>query len=143
MNNKVNVKIEKDGSYIHKSEGGKGHIKLYEKRVMFKNGRAITKEVRTILKGDLGTLESIKLNKDNTLNGKIVIEESLVPFRDATKDIKVAGLTKTPCKLKGKIIYRKTYYTNDINTEDILISHDNHEELSNSFKKLNLKADLS
>jgi hypothetical protein len=65
------------------------------------------------------------------LDGKIVVEESLIPFNktNPNRDLKVAGSTGIPCTINGQNIYRRTYFTTKDSAKDIEIAHDNVEEL--------------
>jgi hypothetical protein len=68
------------------------------------------------------------------LTGRIVTRESLTPFnqKNAERELKYAGKTGIVCKLNGSPIYRKTVYTDVKSIEEVLIAHDNSEEIKNA-----------
>lgn len=63
------------------------------------------------------------------LSGKIIVMESLVPFRseNITKDLKIAGNTGIICTFDDQPIFRTTEFTDDLDARDILIAHNNTE----------------
>ncbi len=73
--------------------------------------------------------------------GNIVRFESFEPFSRnpeyAEKDIKIAGDSGVVCKQEGKAIYSIARYVMDDTVEDVLISHDNGDEIkaANAAKK--------
>ncbi len=71
------------------------------------------------------------LSAGSVVDGKLVIEESLVPF---SKTNPARDLKKTPdgitCKVDDAPIYRRTVFTNDMSKVDVTITHTNGEELS-------------
>jgi len=69
------------------------------------------------------------LTEGTTMPGKIVAKESLIKEQGYTE--KRAGTTENApvCKLGGKTIYRTTVYTEVDSEMDVLIQHDNAEEI--------------
>jgi hypothetical protein len=47
--------------------------------------------------------------------------------------LKIAGDTGIICSVEGQPIYRKTIYSSASNAEDVLIKHDNVDELRTAF----------
>ena len=66
----------------------------------------------------------------------------MTPFNEKQpeKDLKIAGDTGIVCKFEGSPIYRKTQYTLASNAEDVLIKHDNVEELRAAYAIQNNKS---
>jgi hypothetical protein len=77
------------------------------------------------------------------LEGIVAIKEQLEPF-SATNPAagikypnaaaKAAGLS---CTFQGKPIYRDTFYTTDVDVEDVLIAHDNGADIQAFVAKMN------
>ncbi len=77
------------------------------------------------------------------LDGIVSIKEQLEPF-SATNPMngikypnaaaKAQGLA---CTVSGKPVYRDTFYTTDEDTADVLVAHDNKEQIQEFVKKMN------
>ena len=82
--------------------------------------------------------ELLKLNckVGQEIDGKIVIIESLIPFNteDPDKHLKVAGSTGVVFTLNNQPIYKKTYFTQEMDEKDQFIMHDNNDEIKRAFK---------
>ena len=89
------------------------------------------KPVSAIVPGTMVELVESGFFAGQQLDGKIVIEESLEPFNTKTpeRDLKIAGDTGIVCTVGGQPIYRRTKYTFDNSASDVLVKHDNVEEL--------------
>ena len=78
-------------------------------------------------------LSELNYKVGEELPGNIVRFESFEPFSKnpeyASRDLKVAGDTGVVCKSNGKPIYSIARYVMDENVQDVLISHDNGEEI--------------
>lgn len=73
------------------------------------------------------------LSAGSVTSGKLVIQESLVPFSktNPSRDIKWADQgAGIACRVDDMPIYRRTVFTNDATKVDTLITHTNGEELS-------------
>ena len=88
-------------------------------------------------------LKAFNLNPNQELDGKIVVEESFIPFNpnNAERELKMAGDTGIPCLVDGQPIYRRTRYTTNLTEQDVLIQHNNTEDIReaiNAAKELSL-----
>ena len=134
MNSKVRVLADATtNAVVNMSENPKyGYIRVEQVRnVVDDKGFWRRKPISAIVPGMLDELQAEKFYAGQELPGKIVIKESLTPFNDKTpeRDLKIAGDTGIVCKFEGNPIYRKTVYTLASNAEDVLIKHDNVDEL--------------
>lgn len=135
MNSKVKVVGDSTtGAVVNLSDNNPvyGYIRLEQTRVMIDdNGFVKPRTISTLLQGEVETLESLNYFAGQELPGTIAIKESLEPFnkKNPERDLKIAGETGIVCTLKGAPIFRKTVYSTVSNTEDVLIKHDNVDEL--------------
>ena len=145
MNSKVKVVADATtGAVINVSPNNDdyGYIRVEQARtVIDDNGFLRRKVVSTLVPGLLPDLQAENYYNGQELPGKIIIKESLTPFNEKTpeKDLKIAGDTGIVCKFEGSPIYRKTQYTLASNAEDVLIKHDNVEELRAAYAVQNSK----
>jgi hypothetical protein len=65
------------------------------------------------------------------ITGKIVVKESFEPFNTTNpdRDLKIAGDTGVICRVGDQPIYRQSFFTQNLNSVDELIMHDNSEEI--------------
>ena len=134
MNSKVIVLAdETTGAVVNVSNNPEfGYIRVQQVRTMIDdNGFLRRKPVSALVPGTLAELKESGFFAGQQLDGKIIVEESLEPFNDKTpeRDLKVAGETGIVCTLDGLPIYRRTKMSFDANVSDILIKHNNTEEL--------------
>ena len=135
MNSKVKVVGDSTtGAVVNLSDNNPvyGYIRSEQTRVMIDdNGFVKPRTISTLLQGEVETLESLNYFAGQELPGTIAIKESLEPFnkKNPERDLKIAGETGIVCTLKGAPIFRKTVYSTVSNTEDVLIKHDNVDEL--------------
>jgi len=116
-----------------------GWLTLRQDSTLIINGWANKKSLTTIIMGQVDVLETMDLAAGEVLTGKIVIVEKLEPFSTSDRDLKIAGSSNVVCKLKGQPIYRKTFYTVDSTANNVLIAHDNIDEIRNSLSNNNSK----
>ena len=112
MNNvtQVNVSADELGNVIRQSNNNSeyGFIRLTQKRVTFGGSSWVkSSDLSTILHGKLDDLQDLGLKATDSLTGKIIIKESIVPFNnnDADRDLKIAGETGIVCSVDGQPIY--------------------------------------
>jgi hypothetical protein len=71
----------------------------------------------------------------------------MAPFnaKNPERDLKIAGETGIICSVAGAPIYRKTVYSASANAEDVLIKHDNVDQLRAAYaaKSTAVKANTS
>lgn len=131
MTNPVYVSADENGSVINVSKNNSdfGWITLRQDKLVITNGWAQNKSLSTIILGKVEHLEAFNFVEGQVLDGKIVVREQTTPFVDETRDVKVAGSTGVVCKVNGQPIYRKTFYTSNMDEQDIFVQHDNVDEI--------------
>jgi len=134
MSNKVKVTADKNKNVFTVNEKNTelGWITV-EQDVFQINDRGWLKSVtRTaLIHGRIDDLKATGYTKGTELPGKIVVLESLTPFntQNPDTDLKVAGGTGVICRLDDQPIYRKAFYTTNLNLNDEFIAHTNTEEI--------------
>ncbi len=133
MTNSVFVKADENGGVIRVSANNPefGWVIFAQEVASFNNGwlKLNTRSVRQM--GKVADLEKVGYKANQKLNGQIVITESLTPFneKDPERDLKIAGTTGVVCTVNGEPIYRQVEYTMDMKRVDVLIDHDNGDEI--------------
>jgi hypothetical protein len=133
MTNSVFVKADENGSVIRVSANNPefGWIIFAQETPSFNNGwlKLTTRSVRQM--GKVSDLERLGYRADQKLPGQIVVTESTTPFNEnePERDLKIAGTTGVVCTVNGEPIYRQVEYTRDMNRIDVLIDHDNGDEI--------------
>jgi len=111
-----------------------GYVQILQVRSQVSRGWDNEKELWATQKGKVDTL-SRKYHAGMAILGKIVISESLEPTnpKDETQDVKYlsqdladAGIA---CTVGGKPVYQQKWLSMDLNEQDSVIKHDNHEAL--------------
>mgnify|MGYP003337599722 CR=1 FL=1 len=134
MSYRVLVSSNEDGSVISLSKNNPqyGYIRVSQKRLVInKKGWVNLKELSALVQADVETLKQLDWKPGQELNGHIVIKETLEPFspENSQKDLKIAGDSDVVCSINGQPIYRKCFYDPTANDTDVLIQHDNLEEI--------------
>ena len=134
MPNQVEVLADDMGNVVRLSKNNPeySHIRLGYKSISIgKSGWLRERNLTALIMGTTEDLTSYAKNLGKTLPGKIVVKESLNPFntKDPNRDLKYAGDTGVVCCVDGQPIYRKTEYTYDVNAQDVLINHDNGDDI--------------
>jgi len=109
-----------------------GYIRVEQEILVINNKGWLRKAKRSaFINGKVEDLVETNYKKGDTLDGKIIVEESLKPFNPVNpeKNLKIAGDTGVVCSIKGQPIYRQCYFTPDEQAKDVLISHDNSDEI--------------
>jgi hypothetical protein len=146
MNSKVTVLADDTtGAVVNVSENNSdyGFIRVQQVRTLIDdNGFLRRKPVSALIPGTVAELKESGFYAGQQLDGKIVIEEALEPFNSKSpeRDLKIAGETGVVCTLGGLPIYRRTKFSFAGNAEDMLIKHDNVDELRNAYAAQNAKA---
>lgn len=138
MNSKVVVVADPvTGAVINKSSNPEyGYVKIAQTRTVVNDNGFLKKTVlTTLIQAPVAILQEMGYYAGQTLEGRIIVKESLTPFnkKDPSRDLKIAGKSGIICTLNGNPIYRKTVYSQAANAEDITIQHDNVEELRKAF----------
>lgn len=135
MNSKVRVVGDSTtGAVINVSENNPewGYVRVAQNRLVIgDNGFMTPKTLNFLIKGTVENLKIAGFYAGQELPGNILIEESLEPFnkKSPERDYKVAGDTGIVLTVNGSPIYRRTIYSASTNAEDVLLKHDNVEEL--------------
>jgi hypothetical protein len=133
-NNKVAIVRDEHGNTLRISKKNPefAYVRLQQDRVMVgSTGWLNRKTVSTLLHGRLEDLQSLNLENQEAVTGKIIVKEQLEPFSsdNPDRDLKMAGDTGIVCCYGGAPIYRKTFFTVNSNAEDTLVAHDNTEDI--------------
>jgi hypothetical protein len=118
---------------VNKENKAFGHIVLKHARLEFsENGFMDEKFVTCLVKGPIEVLSRMNWKPWQELPGKIVISESLTPFRDKSfeYDIKMSNREDgVILRVDDEPIFRRTYYSRSESREDVLIQHTNTDEV--------------
>jgi len=138
MNSKVTVTADAAGNVVVPSINNPeyGYVRVEQVKTIFDDkGFVARKPISAIINGTVSDLKSLGWTKNQVLDGKIIIKESTTPFstKNPEADLKIAGKTGIICKIEGSSIYRKTLYTTNTNVVDVVISHDNIEEIKSKY----------
>lgn len=131
---KVVVTADKNGNVICVSENNPeyGYVRV-EQAGSFINDQGWLRVSRrsALIKGLVKDLVETGFTEGQTLDGKIVVTESLTPFNpdNADRDLKIAGDTGIICRYEDQPIYRQTFYTPNEQVQDTLIMHTNSQEI--------------
>ena len=140
MNSKVKVVVADatTGAVINVSENNSeyGYVRLEQTRLIIEeSGFMKPKTLSVLIHGTTSDLEKAGFFAGQELPGTICVKESLEPFNKTTpeRDYKIAGNAGILCTVNGQPIYRKTAYSAASNAEDVLIKHDNTEQLREAY----------
>jgi hypothetical protein len=139
MNSKVVIVADATtGAVIHVSANNPdyGYVRLQQVRTVVDDNGFLRRQVMSaLIQAPVGILQEMGYHAGQTLDGKIIVKESLTPFnkKNPERDLKVAGKTGIVCTVEGQPIYRKTVYNTSSNAADLTIQHDNVEELRNAY----------
>ena len=140
-NGKVTIVPDEHGSVIIVSKNNPefGHVRLTQEKVAFGAQGWVNKKTRsTLIHGTVEDLQSIGIADKTELPGHIVIREQFEAFStdNPDRDLKIAGETGVVCvgtnTETGEMdapIYRKTFYSMDLNEQDTLIAHTNGDAI--------------
>jgi hypothetical protein len=144
MNSKVKVVADATGAIINLSSNPTyGYVKFEQtKTAIDDNGFLRRKSVSSLVHGTVEELKSMGFYAGQELPGNIIVQESLAPFNNKTpeRDLKVAGDTGIICTYEGSPIYRRTIYSNAGNAQDVLIKHDNVDQLRTAYESAKVSA---
>lgn len=134
MQSKVIVSADANGNVITQSSGNPeyGFIRLQQQRVTFTDtGWVQAKNYSTLLHGRMEELESLGMEANQELPGKILVKEQTEPFNqnDPDRDLKYAGNTGIICCVDGEPIYRKTFYVASGQGQDVFVAHTNGDAI--------------
>lgn len=132
MQNKVQIVPDELGNVIRMSNNPEfGYVRLSQDSHKVTNGFVKKIPLSTLLHGELESLRSMDIQNKTELSGKIIVKEQLTPFStdNSDRDYKIAGNTGIICCVHGEPIYRKTFFTEDVTAENILLDHTNGDAI--------------
>ena len=132
MQNKVQIVPDELGNVIRMSNNPEfGYVRLSQNSHKVTNGFVKKIPLTTLLHGELESLRSMDIQNKTELSGKIIVKEQLIPFStdNSDRDYKIAGNTGIICCVHGEPIYRKTFFTEDVTAENILLDHTNGDAI--------------
>ena len=147
MNSKVKVLKNEDGSVLNVSEKNPEYawVRVQQIRtIVDETGFLRRKPVSAVVSGHIDDMKAMNFFADQELPGNVLIKESLVPFnsKDPQRDLKIAGDTGIVCTLEGLPIYRKTYWSTKANVEEVLVQHDNKEQIKAAFNNASANSEV-
>lgn len=147
MDAKVIVTADKVGNVIVKSANNAeyGHIRVEQTRMLVdENGFARKKKLSALIAGTIEDLNGFGWGAGEEVNGKIVVKEACTPFnsKDPERDYKIAGASGVVCTADNAPIYRKHFFSLTSSSEDVLIDHDNHDEIKAAYAAIKADATL-
>lgn len=135
MNSKVKVSANDKGQVVVLSENNSeyAYIRVTQDVVSIddRTGFVRRKTISAVIPGLVDDLKAFGWVNGQSVDGKIVVKESLEPFNpnDPERDLKYAGDTGVICTLDGQAIFRKAFYTQNVNAQDMKVQHDNSTEI--------------
>lgn len=131
----MNVKVVADdlGNVIRVSANNPdyGVIRVVEESIQFQNGWMRRKDKSALIPGFVEDLKTLNWKNGQKIAGQIVVKEALEPFNenDPDRDLKYAFAGGPLCVYEDQPIYRKTFFTLDMNQTDEYIQHTNVAEI--------------
>ena len=119
----VKVMGDEFGNVINPSENSPeyGYIRLEQNvNLITEEGWFRPTKRTALIKGLITDLKEADFYANQVLPGKIIVKESLVPFNKE----KLAGDTGIICRVDDHPIYRDSFYTTNVDAQDVLITHD-------------------
>ena len=144
---KVKVATDEFGSvlFISPNNPEYGYIRVEQDSPVFSSkGWFDFKKRCAIIPGKTEDLKRAIENKffsaNKELPGKIVVKEQLEPIMASNLDfgVKRAGADGPILVLEDQVIYRRAFYTENMNESDILIQHTNVDEVKTANSNFNL-----
>ena len=131
---KVVVTADANGNVIGVSQNNPeyGYIRVEQNAIQINDEGWLRRSKRSaLIKGKVEDLLSFDFKAEQSLPGKIVVKESLIPFNpeNPDKNLKIAGDTGIICRVDDEPIYRQTFYTQNENAIDEFIMHTNKDEI--------------
>ena len=131
--NKVKVVADEFGNVIRVSQNNPdyGFVRVEQDALEVSNGWVRRKVRSSIIPGLVSDLKAIDWKANQELEGKISVKETLDPIMESNPDfgVKRAGNNGPICLFEDQAIYRRTYYTLDLNDADVFIQHTNVQEI--------------
>ena len=131
---RVKVVADKNGNIVGVSQNNPeyGYIRVEQVATQI-NEQGWLRNVKrsAIIKGKVDDLLACSYREGSEITGRIVIKESFEPFNPTNpdRDLKIAGDTGVICRVGDQPIYRQSFFTQNLNSIDDLIMHDNADEI--------------
>ena len=133
IENNVKVVADNLGNVIRVSANNPdyGVIRVVEESVQFQNGWMRRKEKSALIPGFVEDLKTLGWKNGQMISGQVVVKEALEPFNenDPDRDLKYAFEGGPLCIYEDQPIYRRTFFTTDMNDYDQFIQHTNVAEI--------------
>lgn len=140
MKEAVKVSANAQGQVVSVSPNNPefGYIRVTQVNRTMEKGWLRRTTISALISGTVVELKAMSLTPNQELEGTIQILESTESFNEKNpeKDYKLAGDTGMNCCIEGQPIYRKTFYTEDVEAKDELIPHDNVEEIKAAYAEM-------
>jgi hypothetical protein len=130
----VTVAADKNGNLIGVSQNNPeyGYIRVEQVATQI-NDQGWLRNVKrsALIKGKMEDLLACNYKEGSQIQGRIVVVESFQPFNpiNPDRDLKIAGETGIVCRVNDQPIYRQTFFTQNLNATDELITHNNSDEI--------------
>ena len=141
MNTKVIVTADDLGNVINSSLNDQiGYISIQQNTNSISSNWIKQQKRSCLIFGKIEDLQKFDFKAGQELDGKIIVEESFVPFNsnNSERELKIAGDTGVVCRVDDQPIYRRTRYTTNPDEQDVLIQHNNSEEIRESVNAMKL-----
>jgi hypothetical protein len=140
MNKSVKVTADKAGIVVNisKNNADYGYVRVSQVRAVFEGGWTRKKTLSALISGTVEDLKDLGFKAGMELPGKIQIVEQLDAFNtdNPEKDYKIAGDTGVVCCVDGQPIFRKTFYSDDEQSQDTMLKHNNTEDIKARYAEL-------
>lgn len=126
-----------------------GYIRVVQHKLKTGCSNAFIKygQESALVLGSMKDLEALNWEDGQEIPGKIVTREQSKPFNTDPRyrhlDLKKDPVTDVVCKIGGQPIYRKNFYTCDLEASDVFIEHDNRDEIISARTKVSTENDTS
>lgn len=145
MNTKVVVTADELGNVITSSLNEDiGYIRIEQQSNIILGNWIKNQNRSCLIFGKINDLQALNFKAGQELDGKIIVEESFIPFnaKNAEREMKIAGDTGVVCRVDDQPIYRRTRYTTNLQEQDVLIQHNNVEEIRDAIAAMKLVVEL-
>jgi hypothetical protein len=145
MKSKVKVTADKAGNVISVSKNNPewGHIRVEQTKMLVdERGFARTTRISALIPGEVKDLASFGFTEGQELAGTIYVKEQTNAFDKVTpeRDLKIAGSTGIICKIGNEAIYRKNFYSENVEKADETIEHTNKAEIIDAYETTRVSA---
>lgn len=132
-NSNVIVVADDLGNVVRVSENNPdyGVIRVVQDAVQFVNGWMRNKQKSALIPGFVEDLQKLNWENGQEVKGQVVVKESLEPFNenDPDRDLKYAFAGGPLCVFEDQPIYRRTFFTQNMEETDQYVQHTNTAEI--------------